>query len=63
MVFANIKKLAIYKIDVIKKVHFIWVSMYLAREYESTNWGHYVITSPIGDGTAILLRHLSDAKV
>ena len=26
-------------------MHFIWVSMYLARKCESANWGHYINVS------------------
>ena len=26
-------------------MHFIWVSMYLARKFESANWGHYINVS------------------
>jgi len=42
-----------------KKKHFMWVSMYLAR---ITNWWHYFVSFPTGDGTAILHGHQSHAK-
>ena len=31
--------------------------------HESTNWGHYIFTTPSGDGIAILRGHLSHTKV
>ena len=42
-----------------KKMHFIWVSMYLARKCELE---HIYFTSPNGDGTAILRGHPSHSK-
>ena len=60
MVFANIKKLAIFKIDMIKRCSSFECQ---CIQHESTNWGHYFFTSPTGDGTAILRGHLSHAKV
>ena len=45
----------------LKKMRFIWVSMYLARKLLI---GDTIFTSPTGDGSAILLGHpASHAKV
>ena len=43
-----------------RKMHFMWVSMYLAQKYYL---GTLYFTSPTGDGTAILRGHPSHAKV
>ena len=44
----------------LKKMHFIWVSVYFSTKVLI---GDTILTSPTGDGTAILRGHPSHAKV
>ena len=62
MVFANIKKLAIFKIDVVKKALNLSVNVFSTKVLIAY-WVHNLFTSPTGDGTPILHGHPSRAKV